>query len=68
MKGPNDLGEPKFKRTVGNMVVSPLVEDQHLYLKSQSTGLQSFGTGVYNNETVFGGRPRVEIRMWREIF
>jgi len=68
MKGPNELGEPKFKQTVGNIVVSPLVEDQHLYMKSQGVGLQAFGTGVYNNRTIFGGRPRVEIRAWREIF
>lgn len=68
MNGPNDLGEPKFEQTVGNIVVSPLVEDQHLYIKSQSTGLQSFGTGVYNNRTIIGGRPQVEVRMWRELF
>jgi Tfp pilus tip-associated adhesin PilY1 len=58
---------------VGNMVVSPLVVDEHLYVKSQKSsidepGVRAYGTGRYNNETIRGGEPQVEVRAWREIF
>jgi hypothetical protein len=59
---------PVFHQKVGNTVTPPLVEDQHLYIKNQSGGLQSFGSGRYNNEVLTGGFPQVKVKMWKEIF
>ncbi len=53
---------------VGNTVITPIVVDQHLYMKSQTADVKSFGTGRYNNSRAFGGSPKVEIRSWYEIF
>lgn len=61
-------GTEVFRKQVGNVIASPLVEDQHLYVKSQAVGLQSMGNGQYNNETLMGGLPDISIRYWREIF
>ncbi len=61
-------GTEVFQKTVGNVIASPLVEDEHLYVKSQAVGLQSMGSGVYNNETLMGGLPDISIRYWRELF
>jgi len=55
-------------KTVGNIIASPVVEDEHLYVKSQAVGLQSMGSGQYNNETLMGGLPDITIRYWREMF
>ena len=61
-------GTEVFQKTVGNVIASPLVDDQHLYVKSTAVGLQSMGNGQYNNETLMGGLPDIQIRYWREIF
>jgi Tfp pilus tip-associated adhesin PilY1 len=59
---------PAFRQRVGNVVASPMVEDQHLYVKGIGLGLQSFGSGIYNNQVLTGGWPDIAIRLWREIF
>jgi hypothetical protein len=59
---------PKFHQKVGNTVTPPMVEDEHLYIKNQSGGLMSFGSGHYNNEVLTGGFPQVKVKMWKEIF
>jgi type IV pilus assembly protein PilY1 len=59
---------PAFRQRVGNVVASPMVEDQHLYVKGLGLGLQSFGSGIYNNQVLTGGWPEIGIRLWREIF
>ena len=38
-----------LSRRIGNVHFAPLVEDQHVYLMTP-TGLQSLGSGIYNNE------------------
>jgi len=55
-------------QTVGSVTASPLVVDEHIYLKSQSMGLRSFGGGPYNNPTIMGGSAQFTIRNWRELF
>jgi hypothetical protein len=60
-----DVEPPK---RVGNVIASPVVEDEHLYVKSQTVGLQSMGSGRYNNQTLMGGLPDITIRYWREMF
>ena len=61
-------GVKKFQHSVGNTTITPIVVDKHLYVKSQSAEVQSFGDGKYNNAIIIGGFPKVEIRAWHEIF
>jgi len=60
-------GDQRFSSEVGNIIVSPLVEDQHLYFKTPS-GLTSLGNGQYNNELSGGGTADSSVSMWREVF
>jgi hypothetical protein len=53
---------------VGNTVITPIVVDEHVYVKASSAEVQSFGSGKYNNKTIMGGFPKVEIRFWHEIY
>ena len=52
--------------STGNVYSSPLVEDQHLYLKT-TEGLKSYGDGNYNNAQKTEGESSISTRMWREI-
>ncbi len=60
-------GSPLHSAQVGNVTVSPVVDDQHLYYKT-SAGLTSLGSGQYNNETSYGGTASANIRTWRLVF
>jgi type IV pilus assembly protein PilY1 len=51
----------------GNITTTPLVVDKHLYVKTQTMGLRSFGGGPYNNPTIMGGSPQLRMRNWREL-
>jgi hypothetical protein len=55
-----------FSRTVGNLAIPPLVEDEHLYLRLPA-GLQSFGSGRYNNEVRALEVPVLRVRAWEEV-
>jgi hypothetical protein len=68
MHQPNASVTPAFNQRVGNVVASPLVEDQQIYVKGLGMGLQSFGNGIYNNQVLTSGWPEIAIRLWREIF
>jgi len=59
-------GAVYLNRRVGNIHFAPLVEDHHIYLMAR-TGLQSFGSGIYNNELIFFGVPVVNFRSWEEV-
>jgi hypothetical protein len=61
-------GTKIFEKTVGNSFIAPVVIDQHLYFKSQTAEIQSFGSGVYNNKTIISGFPDIDLRFWREIY
>lgn len=52
---------------VGDVYTGPMVDDEHLYIKTPK-GLKSFGRGVYNNEVTMGGLPFTRMHYWREIF
>jgi hypothetical protein len=56
------------KLNAGNTVITPIVYDEHLYVKSSGAEVQSFGSGIYDNEVIKGGFPMVEIHAWREFF
>ncbi|MFZ0611809.1 MAG: hypothetical protein WAM73_06195, partial [Desulfobacterales bacterium] len=59
-------GVVMLNKVVGDIRTSPLVEDEHLYFRTP-TGLQSLGSGIYNNEVQAAGEPTINIRSWREI-
>jgi len=60
-------GSPVLQEEVGDITTSPLVEDEHLYFRTP-TGLQSRGSGQYNNDVNVGGLADIRIKSWREIF
>lgn len=60
-------GEGEHGIEVGDIVTSPMVEDEHLYIKTRD-GLKSFGSPQYNNAAKAGGLPYTRMRFWREIF
>ncbi|HHP7234254.1 MAG TPA: PilC/PilY family type IV pilus protein [Desulfobacterales bacterium] len=59
---------PLFEQEVGDIVVSPIVEDRHLFVNSKDSGLQAFGSGKFNNQVLKGGNPQVFVRFWREMY
>lgn len=61
-------GNLVMARDIGNITAPPLVVDEHLYTKSPSNGLQSFGGGPYNNPAKTGITPEFKMRSWREYF
>ena len=61
-------GEAKLNQEVRHITTTPLVVDEHLYVKSKSMGLKSFGGGPYNRPTNMGQTPEFSMRNWREIF
>jgi len=61
-------GNLVMAKDIGNITAPPLVVDEHLYTKSQSNGLQSFGSGPYNNPAKTGTTPEFKMRSWREYF
>ena len=63
-----DGGDPIEKLEVGNVSTTPLVVDEHLYVKSQSQGLRSYGSGPYNRPSNMGLTPEFSMRNWREVF
>jgi hypothetical protein len=55
-----------MSKRIGNVHFAPLLEDQHIYLMTP-TGLQSFGSGIYNNELLSFGVTIVNARSWEEV-
>ncbi len=60
-------GTIKFQPVVGNIRVSPLVDDKHLYVKTPDGNIETFGDGVYNNEVIMGSDVTTSVRSWKEI-
>lgn len=50
----------------GNIVTTPVVEDEHVYFRT-SEGLNSLGGSTYNNETRLTGTGTSQIISWEEI-
>jgi len=55
-----------LSRRMGNVHIAPLIEDQHAYVMVP-TGLQSLGSGVYNNPVKSYGVPVVKVHSWEEL-
>ncbi len=60
-------GTTKLDVTVGNIRVSPLVDDKHLYIKTPDGGIETFGGGGYNNPVIMGADVTTSVRSWKEI-
>ena len=55
-----------LSRSMGNVHIAPLIEDQHAYVMVP-TGLQSLGSGVYNSPVKSYGVPVVKVHSWEEL-
>ena len=59
-------GNIVLNRVVGDVLNTPLVEDEHLYFRTPA-GLESLGSGSYNNEVRASGEAQMFIRSWQEL-
>jgi len=50
----------------GNIITTPVVEDQHVYFRT-SEGISSIGGSAYNNKTKVSGTGTSKIISWEEI-
>ncbi len=51
----------------GNVLAAPVVDDEHLYLKTVGGGLLTT-PGPYNNPVTLYGIPASAVKYWREVF
>jgi len=64
------IGKPAVPDLVvdtGDITSSPLVEDEHLFIRT-GTGMLKVGGGGYNNASQMGGFGDAQPASWREIF
>ncbi len=63
-------GKVIFEKEIGDVTATPLVEDEHLYIKTGSSGNSPviFGGGKYNNDTVKIPSAQAGIQAWKEIW
>ena len=52
---------------VGNVRTSPVVDDEHLYVKTTDGSIVTFGGGGYNNEVIMGSEVETSVRSWKDI-
>jgi len=60
-----------FEQEVGNITSSPLVQDEHLYIKTSISGGKNpivLGGGGYNNHVIRSPAARSAIQAWKEIW
>ena len=62
-----DDGSVIFNVSVGNVRVSPLVDDEHLYVKTPEGNIETFGGGPYNNPVIMGATVTTAVRSWKEL-
>lgn len=63
-----DTGAVVYQEEVGNVTASPVVEDEHLYIKSGNGELEGRGGGEFQNELQKGGFGSVSVGSWSEVF
>ncbi|MCK4508548.1 MAG: hypothetical protein KAU27_08410, partial [Desulfuromonadales bacterium] len=61
----SNIDNPDFIET-GNVNSSPIVEDEHVYIRTKS-GTKIFGKGTFQNETNSGGPGKSTPTTWREL-
>ncbi|BCR03311.1 hypothetical protein DESUT3_03800 [Desulfuromonas versatilis] len=60
------LPTPLFAKQTGDITTSPLVDDEHLYVRTPS-GTVQVGGGGFNNRTKVGGLGKATTRAWKAI-
>lgn len=65
ISGPDEHEE--VIENVGNIVSSPIVEDQHLYIRTKEGELKSYGDGPYQNSSQVSQNSITVKTKWREI-
>ncbi|MEW6258891.1 MAG: PilC/PilY family type IV pilus protein [Thermodesulfobacteriota bacterium] len=58
---------PIVSLETGNVLAAPVVDDEHLYLKTVGGGLLTT-PGPYNNPITLYGIPASSMKYWREVF
>jgi len=58
---------PTFTKNTGNILSAPVVDDQHIYVKTVGNGMMTT-PGPYNNPVIMGGLVETSVSTWREIF
>jgi type IV pilus assembly protein PilY1 len=63
-------GKVIFEKEIGDITATPLVEEEHLYVKTSSSGTSPviIGGGKYNNDTVKIPSAKAGIQAWKEIW
>jgi len=64
-------GSVTFEKEVGDIIATPLVEDEHLYVKAGITGGNApiiIGGGHYNNDVVRNPAAAAGFRAWKELW
>lgn len=64
--GANVLGAGQSVAS-GNVTTTPLVDDEHLYIKTANGELKAYGGNTFQNETKQGGFSEATVGVWREI-
>jgi len=62
-----DTVTPDVVLDTGNILSPPVVDDEHLYVKTIGGGLMAT-PGPYNNPVIMGGLVETGVRTWQEIF
>ena len=58
---------PNITLNTGNNLSSPVVDDEHLYVKPVGSSMITT-PGSYANDVPMSGKPQVTVSTWREIF
>ncbi len=58
---------PIVSLETGNVLAAPVVDDEHLYIKTVGGGLLTT-PGPYNNKITLYGIPASSMKYWREVF
>ena len=63
-------GKVMLEKEIGDVAASPLVEDEHLYVKTASSAINPviIGGGKYNNDTVKTPNAQAGVQAWKEIW
>ncbi len=64
-------GKVIHEEKVGNVTSSPLVEDEHIYFKTNISGGKApivMGGGQYNNDTMKSPDAQNGVQSWKEIW
>jgi hypothetical protein len=62
-----ETGVTNLALEVGNVTTTPVVDDEHLYIKTADGKLMGFGGSNFQNELKETGVGSASIKVWRQI-